>query len=113
MLKKYLNTEQIRAMQTIYFFDKNILIKDCIYDKETDTIYFLVDRMPKFRILDVSQLLGKKLFFLVDEGREKIFKKFGIEKIEIKDGKIRVYPKKIPKPILLLILRNYIKEKHK
>ena len=58
MLKKYLNTEQIRAMQTIYFFDKNILIKDCIYDKETDTIYFLVDRMPKFRILAVRRISG-------------------------------------------------------
>ena len=106
-MKKYWNTEQIKAMQTIYFFDKDIHIKDCIYDKETNTIFFLVDRLPTFKITDLSKLLGKKLFFLVDDKLENIFKKLGIEKIEIKDGKITVKPKKIPKGLLFLLLRNY------
>lgn len=105
MLKKYWNTKQIEMMKRIYFFDSGINIKDCIIDK--DTAYFLVDRMPKFKITDLNGVLGKKLFFIVDNGLDGIMKKFGIEKIEINNGKIRVYPKKIPKPILLLILRNY------
>jgi len=57
------NTEEVLAMQMVLQFDDDIRIFDCKVD--SDKIYFLVNRLPRFPINSLSRMIGKKLIFLV------------------------------------------------
>jgi len=61
-MKKW-NTEEVRIMGLIYTLDDELTIYDCKVD--SDKVYLLVDRLPKFPINSLSKIVRKKLIFLV------------------------------------------------
>lgn len=104
--KKIITDKELRYMQIVWNLDPDLDIYDCMVD--SDRVFFLVNRFPKFPIKEINRTIGKKLVF---------FKKFNTIDELMRDIKCRnyivrenrlVYAERLDKKTREFIERNFL-----
>ena len=108
-VKKVLGNEELRYMQLIWSLDPELEIYDCMVD--SDRVFFLVNRFPRFPIKETNKSIGKKLvFFKKFNTIDELMRDIGCSNYIVRGNRL-VYADKLDKKTREFIERNYLSQK--
>jgi len=106
MKKKVFGNEELRYMQIVWSFDPEIDIYDCMVD--SDRVFFLVNRFPKFPIKEANRIIGKKLvFFKKFDTIDELMRDIKCKRYIVRGNRL-VYAERLDKKTREFIERNYL-----
>jgi len=105
-VKKILSNEELRYMQLVWSLDPELEIYDCMVD--SDRVFFLVNRFPRFPIKEANRTIGKKLvFFKKFNTIDELMQDIKCERYVVKGNRL-VYADRLDKKTREFIERNYL-----